>query len=385
MKASLSIATYLVIAVAPIAAMFVPESDAMRLYGVAEPAPRPTFTWAGARAETFQRDANRWFERDYGFRSFFVRADNSISYWGFGEASSESPVRIGRGGVLYIDQEVEYYNRAEPDDAKLLAEHIVRVTKAAEQVKAAGKHLVLLFMPGKLTVRPDSAPAEWLKAGGDLRPSHALYGRYADAMRAAGVSVVEARALMTRHHEQTGLPAFTDSGRHLAKPTGCEIINGLVDTCEPFGCLPEHRRSCKVARWGSETDDNEEFDLWRLLNELPTSYRPYSAPILEPAPPSPHASARRPLFVGTSMSKQLIKHCVARNMFPSYDFFYYNETHEPFPGAPTTPIVPFSPEWNALVDSRDLIVVEQPEWGMPTGFFVFFEQLITHWRDPEKK
>jgi hypothetical protein len=352
-------ATSLAILALPALDMVVSVLPQKPLFGVIEESPCPRPSLASLANETLQVGFTRYFDQHYGARPWATRLDNSLALWVFGEMPPDKAVRIGSNDVLYISDQVSFYNRADKPDASAMA---AKLKRAQDILLAQGKVFVFMIMPTKTTLWPEDVPNEWKRPNAAQSvPESNITGPYVEALRAAGARFVDGRATLVN----AKLPreaAYSKTGRHLAGPAACLIYSEALALARPLvhdAEVPEIECDYHMAH--DVALEEEEFDLYMLLNAwtpLPKNAIPVMNPMNERVPKERRADA---VVVGTSFGWKVVHEAERTHSLRHLSYYYYDSALID-PAANTEKKVnPRSKEWQDLIASSTLIFYPAPE------------------------
>lgn len=178
------------------------------LDGYFDQTPPPELSWSELRSGTFQPQLEAYLEQHLGFRSWFLRLRNQLSYSLFGQ-TTVSTVISGKDDVLFQPISIDAYMGAgyAPDEM----DHRVRWLKTIQDsLQAHGTQFLLVMAPGKARILPHMLPDRYARQ--PRKPSN--YDAVAQATRKYGVNVLDAAALMVRWQDTTRYPLFPRGGTH---------------------------------------------------------------------------------------------------------------------------------------------------------------------------
>jgi|GEM_PF-3694586 len=332
---------------------FLPQDP---VHGVEESAQRPPVSGRGLFDESFQKGFVAWYEQHYGARAWATRIDNSIPFHLFGELPPDKTVRVGRDGVLFLDHQVNYYNRTDQPDAAAFAR---KLKEAQTLLLARNKALVAMLMPTKAVIWPDAIPPAWVLPLGHPRPvSQRISEPFVREIRAAGAMFVDGRQVV----RERGLAPdmiYTRVGRHLSTPATCGILD------EAAKLARAHLRDVELppldCRYELKTGLDpmaEELDLYRVSNVW---RRPFPDPIpVGVTVAESVARERRPnlLVTGTSFGWKVVYEAERNKAFRRVYYHYYGATlvTRGEPDAVTSMKLA-SDAWRDVIESSDMIVM----------------------------
>lgn len=341
------------------------------LAGVMEPPKLPPPSAKTFGTEELQRAWAKWFDAKLAVRSPLVRLDDSIGFYGFRETRPDKHVKVGKNDILFLDEQLWSFNRQDTPDAHAAA---ARFRRAQELLEAHGKALLLIVIPNKPMLFPESVPDEWIVDLPWPRPATTqIYAPFAAELDRQGVMWVDgAKRLSGLPREQI----YTRTGRHLTPYAMCLLVHdgfdrarALVPDLGPIDCSYELRTDVPV--------EEDQYDLFRLLDvfaERPAIPIPMTLPVPEPTPPVQRPEA---LLIGTSFGWRVLKEARRNHAVGHTHFFYYDVTAY---DADADRVVPkpqaLGPEWREIVRSKSLFVVDINEENLPTAFSKFLDDLI---------
>lgn len=334
--------------------MIVPFIDEAPLTGAVTAAPRPVVALSAVASEAFQSSFTKYFEQHYGLRALATRIDNSLSYWIFAEAPPDKMVRVGTNGVLYLDDQINYYNgRYEPDAAPVAA----KFRRAQDLLRARGKVLVVMVLPTKTNVWPEDVPAAW-RGGAPVQLKQRITDAYVASLAGAGVLCVDGRKAVASLPREA---IYAKTGRHLAAPASCLILSDALDLARPLLEATVPPIDCSYRMDPNVSLDAEEFDLFKLLNAWtprPTNAVPVTAPTKELTPRDRRADA---MILGSSFGWKFVHEAERTNALRHIYFHYYLSTLVDRNGGPHRVVPLRTKEWQDIVDASSLFLVPVPE------------------------
>ena len=369
------VAVYFAILASPAANMALGWIKEPPLAGVTTPVTRPALTISGLAKERFQKGYVAWFEANYGLRGTAVRLDSSLDYYAFHEAPAESRVRVGSQGVLYVDEDVDYYNRLAPPADPAFDAVAAHVARAQALLRAHGKSLVPVLTPAKTSLFPSEVPTAWRRELGEPRPTEQVYRALVRALNAAGVLFVDGRTLLETEQTKQRVGMFTQRGRHWNALAACLV---MADATRVAKALAPGRAftepDCSWTETTSLTIKSPEVDLLQLLNVWQVGPLPDAAPAMTRRTV---ASEQAPsaLFVGTSFVFAIVAESDRDGLFRDNLVYYYNQTVLGPVGTPGHPVEPMSASWREQTLARDVFIFEIPEWYLPFVTTDFLDQV----------
>lgn len=344
----------------PYAAMKLGARD-HEIFGRLPPAPYPEQrTLAAFTSEELQKTFTAWFESKLGFKGYSIAIDNTLLYHVFHDTKPGSYVMLGDGGVLFKDEDIQYYNKS---GAALPAQAHVdviadRIADLQQRMRARRRAFVPLIIPSKTTLYRAEIPAFWTRDLGQPRPSdERVYAAFTRALDARKVVYVDARAMFMSGSERRELVWGVD-GRHWTEYGACLAMRGAVHAYNELTGNPPLGLEC-VERSKPGPAAHEDYDLYRLLNVWGLARQPDHIPDVEHRVPPP-TTARKPGFViaGTSFCWGPLYQAEKSGLFGAMHMNYYNKLIVEWPKNVHTTLVPNTKEWRDAFADKDLYVLD---------------------------
>jgi hypothetical protein len=351
------VAIYVALAALPALALaFGIHGRALR--GTFKPTPVPSLTLGAVLHERFQAGLVAWFEANLGFKGNSIAFDSALLYRVFRETKPGSPVRIGRDGVLFIDEDINYYNKhgdALPTVAHV-DEVVTQIARLQRRFAAEHRALVPVLIPAKTSVWRDAVPDNWTLPLGDPRPSDlAVYRAFQAALVRHGVTFVDARAMF----EAAAAPRtqlWGSDARHWSSYGAClamqEVtrdVAALTGHPMTYECTPTTIRGLP---------SHADFDLWALLNAWKVHTAVREIPAVTHAAPATTEWLPSALIIGTSFCWGLLRDAEDSKRFGKLDMNYYDQTFVHWPENVQGPIVAGTAEWNATTLGKDVYILD---------------------------
>lgn len=308
---------YMAFAMLPAIAMIFGWPD-RPLTGALAPAPMPALSFEAVKTEKFQHETTKWFEQSLGYRNHAIVVDNTLTYHLFGETKFLARVIVGRDGVLFERDDINFLNKAALAQDKLdsVAD---KVALLQTRLRARGRAFVPLLVPSKTSIYGDAVPERWQLQFDGPRPADSLSERVRKAFDRRNIIYVDAgdvlRSPSTPRHLMWGRQA-----RHWSDLGACLVLREIgVRVAELTGAPLDIPCAYTLGRVLRSHDD---YDLLRLLNVWRAHHDKQTAIVSYPAP----GSAPRPslTFIGTSFEWQLVRVAQETRRFGEIFLAYYN-------------------------------------------------------------
>lgn len=362
---------YVAFAVLPVAAMVSKVKD-HRLDGTFPPAPPPALTYKGVRSESYQKGVTAWFEQGLGLRAWAVWTDNTILYHLFGETKFGSAVAIGRRGILFERDDINYFNKSgdqlpDPSAVDKLADDIAALQ---QRLRAQHKGLVPVFVPSKTTFYRDAVPALWTRALGDPRPSTVhVYRAMKQALDKRGVTYVDGISLLASSKEPRDL-LWGKQARHFSNYAGCLCVREeLAAYAQLTGTTPIDY-PCQP-RLHKAKRDHSDLDLFRLVNAWLIGRDPVGRDVNHaPLPDQPPPDAPTAMWISSSFGWVMMGDAELSRRFRDLHIDYYNRSVHHAGAGDSFEVHPGDDNWNRVFLNQDLYVLELNETYLtPADFF----------------
>lgn len=364
-------------AMAPVVAMYTRWRD-VPIYGERGHVAKPELSLKSVSDDKFQRAADAWFQRYLGLTGTWIGADNALLYYLFGETKHGSTVRRGDDDVLFLDEDLDFYNRhgAAVTTPAYVDELAGRLAELQRQMAKHGKALVPIYIPSKTTIYRDKIPAAWSADLGQPRPSDvSMYNALRLAFAAHGVRYVDARQLLLDRPEDR-FAIWGPQARHWSLYAACLAVSEAATLYAELTGKPRPAQRCELALQPADPRADSDFDLLRLVNALfirPT--HPQIATARYPDPP-PGAAKPRVLMMGTSFCWQIAGAFHQSKVWGDLYFNFYHSHLYRLIDMYEEPISPKQPLWRAATLGADLIVIDLFESYLSKGTYI--DQFLDH-------
>ena len=361
----------------PAVNMVVPIFEQAPLSGVLPEISLPQPSLSALASEKLQSGFTAYFEQRYGARPWATRLDNSLAYWVFGEEPPDKMARVGTNGVLYINDQVYFYNREDKPDGAAMA---AKVKRAQDLLLARGKVFVLMIMPTKATIWPNDVPKGWRREGAVAQEAEShITDPFVEALQAVGAMYVDGRKSVASLPPEA---VYTKTGRHLTGPATCQIFRDALDIARPLvhdAEVPEIE--CRFHMSKEVPIIEEDFDLFRLLNiwtPPPTNAVPAMDPMTDRVPRERRANA---MVLGTSFGWKVVYEAERTHALRHIYYYYYESTLVDRETNAAHKVAPRSKEWQDLIADSTLFFYPAPEEYLLQDGEAFYNSVIATYGD----
>jgi hypothetical protein len=300
-----------------------------------------------------------------------VWTDNTLLYRVFGETKFGSHVQVGKHGILFERDDINYFNKSgpqlpDPREVDKLADDIAALQ---QRLRADHKALVPIFVPSKTTLYRDAVPALWTRDLGDPRPSTVhVYQAMKQALDKRGVTYVDGIALLTSSTEPRDL-LWAKQARHFSNYAGCLCVRAELGAYTQLTGTPPIDYPCQAYRHKSYYGHND-LDLYRLVNAWGIRRDSHIRDVKHaPLPDQPPPQAPRALWISSSFGWVMMGDAELSKRFRDLRIDYYNRSVHHAGAEDSFDVHPGDDNWNRVFLSQDLYVLELNETYLTPGDF----------------
>jgi hypothetical protein len=329
--------------------------------------------WIGGR---FQTAAENAFNEQIGFRGHLIRAENQLNFSLFGDISSRTQTKIvlGKDHYLYEKAYIDAYNGVDAIAPEILEEKITSLKELQEKAEKKGVAFILLIAPSKASVYPEFIPERYLLKKESRKTTN--YEQLIPLLDAYGINYFDANAFLIEQKKERPYDVFSRGGTHWNYYTACFVSKEFVEMLERIAEINLVNVSCDsvVVDTKATGTDRDLTDLTNLIDD--------SAIDGEIAHPIFHVSAKEGeqapdiLFVGDSFMHTILAIMEHGPMYKSRDLYYYYNTAFKKPENTAVPINRDAIDWERDIFSKDIIVIEVSQTGIPELGFGFIEDAV---------
>lgn len=354
---------------------YVPVPVGKPLRGATTPPPPPDWSLEHLRSGATFRAVETWYGAHVGFRNWWVRLDNQISYSLFGETLKRTEgthVVAGDDDWLFEHHYITYAVKpAHMSEADIRAS-LASIRRVQDKLAARGVPFLLVVAPSKVEVYPEKVPAVYW-GGRDPAAIETNFERARPYFAEYGINLYDGPARFQEWKRTLPDNLFTRSGTHWSYYAVNNVLADLRERLNPAmrRPLPEFRVGALRNR---DPVGNDE-DLLELMNLL------VGAPYRHPAPypelvaqtAVPEADLPRILWVHDSFGWALIDLLYpARAARPSESLYYF-KTAFAIPGVKPIDRNLHTLNWEDYLKDYDAVVMVWTEIAFDFTGWGFFE------------
>jgi len=359
------------------ATRLVPEGG---LYGYTDAVPGPPIKPAGAFFnKTLQPWVKEYFDVNLGFRAFFVRTFNEITFFLFGETNRLRMVVTREHGIhshLSINFLNEELTRRAELETRYRAE-AQKLLRAQKMLEARGKYLEVVIATSKSYAYPEELGRRYL--AGDSDGIFSRVASFGDALREAGVNVVDSGPVLRKFARDSGMETHPVPGLHWNFYAGCLIARRILDNARERRFPATPNLDCgapqfEVRRHTSDYDGLNLLNIWSNGGLLRKSPHPSIVPIRE--------AAWRPniVFIGDSFSFQIRLALQQGGIYSKLvlaNYFAVREVDGPAAAGETSPAAAsVRDQLNADILASDIIILQMVDYNVPRYGYGFADNVI---------
>jgi alginate O-acetyltransferase complex protein AlgJ len=291
-------------------------------------------SWASLRDGSFQKAVTSHVTDAMPVRPLLIRINNEIRFELFGELTAPDLVRGANGQLIersYLD---DYCSRTEGMGARLAADVLPKLTDIRDYYRGHGGIFVYVVSPSKAAHLPeyfvDRVPCPSTPAARTQ-----LVSQYVDALRQAGIPVVDTASLIHSLKGRYEVDLFPQGGVHWNDIGGARAASAVVAEINRQGgreIVPPFTFSYTLSGAASGADR----ELVDLLNVFfpPLGYLTPKVKFSPSAACADHPARQLDAaMVGSSFGHLLARILVEDNCLAGLNFYYYARLGR-FGGAP---------------------------------------------------
>ncbi len=179
-----------------------------KLDGAIEVIEKTPLTQASWFDESFQAEAEKYLNQNFGFRNTMVRIYNQMAFWLYEKTTARNVV-VGKENYLYEKNYINaYYGRDFIGDS-LIRARVQRLKYLQDTLAASGKLLFVSIAPGKTQFYPDYIPNH-------LRGEKSItnYEKFLSIAEASGLNVLDFNAWFLQMKDTSRYPLYPKTGIH---------------------------------------------------------------------------------------------------------------------------------------------------------------------------
>ena len=300
----------------PMIQQFAKIVEVKPLLGAVEYEEKPILTSGTWVDESFQATTEKYLNQEFGFRNWFVKLHNQLSYSLFDKTNAHSVV-IGKDGYLYEENYIEaYYGRDYMGDS-LISEKVNRIKFLHDTLASFGKDLLVVIAPGKATFYPEYIP-DHLKS----KKTKTNYETFINLAKEDQLQLIDFNSWFADQKNKSEFPLYPKTGIHWSRYAMNLVIDSLLSYIEHKRNidLPDLNIGQPALSKNLIDPDRDIEDGMNLLFDIPNQPMAYAEVSYDEAGKiKPSAIVISDSFFWGLYGKGLLKHA-----FNDGEFWFYN-------------------------------------------------------------
>jgi hypothetical protein len=236
-------------------------------------APDVEFSLAGWINGDYQREKEKYFNDQFGFRNDFVRLHNQIGYSLFKKMNANGVV-VGKDSYLFEKPYIECLFGENYVGDSIIIDRVRKLKMLRDTFNRMGKHLVVVLAPNKARFFPQMIP-------NDLRTKQTTtnYDQYVKYFAENQVPILDCNAYFLHISDTSRYDLFPKYGTHWSMYGGSLIRDSLVNIIEDVSGkpLPKFAKTIRLSDYPEYTDADigDGLNLIQKLQGGPYAYASY--------------------------------------------------------------------------------------------------------------
>lgn len=349
---------------------FIPE---VKLGGESLAAYRPIFNLNSWLDGNLQKYIESLLDKNIGLRGYFIRTDNQINYWLFGQIyqKTDEDIVVGKNHYLFEQKYIDSYIGIDKINLEKLNKQIELLINVQNKLEINNKLFLLVIAPNKASFFNEYIPNSQLKNTrvGDLDYNYLVL---IEELEKRGVNYWDGKKFFLEEKNRSLAPLFTKSGTHWTVYGSCLVAQKVINKINSQKKENYNFPQCGLLNW-SDKPLGQDADLLNLSNIWLTSNFEERLAYPKTTPVSKINNIDL-LLIGDSFSWNILKQLESGPFINSYDFAYYFNTLSSFPNKQTVPISKQNDDFLKLINSHDVIIIEVNESGVSDIGWGFLEK-----------
>jgi hypothetical protein len=166
------------------------------------------FTWKSWFDGTWQEEEELYLNDHFGYRSFFVRLNNQISYSFFGKAKAAGVI-IGKNNYLYEENYIKAYYGTDFVGEDSIRFRMEKLKYIQDTLAKLNKNIILIFAAGKGSFYPEYFPEEYKTEKGIT--NYQTYLKYANLFN---INYIDFNKYFVDNKYKSTYPLYPQYGIH---------------------------------------------------------------------------------------------------------------------------------------------------------------------------
>lgn len=379
------IVSFAVLLVLPMALTVAFRDSSVHLGGVTRKSGAVPLSLHSVLDGSFQRSFENRFSRRLSLFGTFVKTDNQLSLWIFGQVSSnpKSKVVMGNEGHLIERAYLPAFNRQGIPKRSKLASVANQLVALERNLAKRKKGFLLLISTNKPSFYPHLVPSWFRVKGAQDNPS--AHQIFLEILQKKGFEPLDSPGVLRRVANDDATPLFSPTGTHWNEFGACKVASELGRRVQLQLEKPMPRLVCS-AQGERARPTNQDLDLLQVTNLL------YPNSLIRPVPRvvsrleglGPDVFKPKLLLVGTSFCWELLQVLKRNPVFSQSEFLYYFQRQILSNGKQRS-INKDRFDILAAIERSDVVVLEVNEAFVHRAGYGFIERALKALREPRAK
>lgn len=306
----------------------------------------PAFNWTTWFSGEFQPNFEKGLESNIGLHAAFVRVNNQINYSFFNFASAKN-VLVGKEGYLFEEGYIKGYLGDDFPDSNIVKLKIAKAEYVQQELEKRGKHLIILFAPGKASFYPEYIPDQFSIENKKIT----WYDMYMKQLKNSSLNYIDFNGYFKKLKGKTPYPLYPKQGTHWSVYGATIAMDSIINYLK-------YNYKIKIPTFkvgGTDlTEDLRETDYdigagMNIMFPMPHGKMAYPKITFDP-----DSTLFRPatLAVGDSYYWTLMGLGLHEKVFKQNEFWFYNRIEER---------QALESEIANAIDKKDIIIIIQTE------------------------
>ena len=186
---------------------------------------------------TFQEETEKYLNETFGFRNFFIRLNNQISFFLFSKVHANSVI-IGKKDYLYEIGYINTYNGEDFIGNDSTLHRFEKLKSIQDTLKSIKKTFILVFAAGKASFYPEYFPDKY------VIKKHGLtnYKAHLEYAKKLGINYIDFNSYFLKLKSKSKYPLYPQYGIHWSN-------YGSFIACDSIIRYIEHIRKIDMANF----------------------------------------------------------------------------------------------------------------------------------------
>jgi alginate O-acetyltransferase complex protein AlgJ len=330
------------------------------LFGVSIKMERPPINVTSWLNGDLQKGVSTFVSEHFAGRELLIRSYNQFLFSAFDKSyMSKEEIIHGKQGDLFQDWYARVFcHDVEPIQTEEAEALVVMMKDLSARLKEVGSGFAFVITPSKATIYPEDIPDGYLKKlyHGNRQSN---YDILVPLLRKYDIPYVDGRQITLEHKDSMPVRAFAKTGTHWTRAVAFFSTKALLQTLGTEMGRDGPELSESIGRI-DERPDEEDADLFRLLNLVEKPNQRYLHPVFKIAGNCPKRKVLT--FVGGSFVGQIESDIEAAGIFQCINhYFYFKNVRYRYPGGVGSPVDENAIPWKEDFWSTAAVVLEANE------------------------